>query len=113
MTDPEISKKLAIAIGWPEKDVFITAGKCLVDTHDLRNKVKINNYWMHGCRVFDHKAWDVAGPVAQVYNCFPNLASAGTWVTTLGAKNKPWPFYGSHAPQTAIALAVIGAQNGN
>ena len=107
MTDLEISKVLALAIGWPEADVFITAGMCLADTHNRRNKVKVNSYWMHGCRVFDHKDWTVIGPIAERYNCFP-YAHRDVKSGLLDGKWVVWPNTLEDTPQKAIALAVIG-----
>jgi len=103
--DLEISKALALAIGWPREDVIITAGQCLVDTHDLRNKVKVNSYWMHGCRVLDYKDWRVAGPVAERHNCFPREIDRqnGRWECV--GPDGEW--YYADTPQKAIALAVI------
>jgi hypothetical protein len=103
MTDLEISKALALAIGWD--DVFITASKCLVGTQDeLRNKVKINSYWLHGVRTFDYRDWNVIGPIAAKYDCFP-WKVADSWLSRY-----QWRGCGVRAdtPQKAIALAVIG-----
>lgn len=96
-TDLEISKALALAIGWKASDVLLGhAGiMCCV--------------WegpVHGWQVFDYKDWNVVGPIAGRYNCFPTLKSYGLWDASIGLGT----IYGEDTPQKAIAMAVIGAK---
>lgn len=91
MTDLEISKRLAIAIGWPM--LFCTGG-CVM--------VSCAANW----RVFDYTDWSVAGPIAEKYNAFPyqhkvNGIPDGKWVV--------WPDTLESTPQKAIAVSVINA----
>jgi len=92
MTDLEINKALAMAIGWkrmlpnPEADGL---KQCWVWT---------GRKW----RLFDHNDWNVIGPIAERYDCFPKKASFGGWVNNL--------YVHTTTPQRAIALAVIGAK---
>ena len=103
MIDLEISKALALAIGWD--DVFITASKCLVGTQgELRNKVKINSYWLHGVRIFDYRDWSVIGPIAERYDVFPFKNFIGVWTARNSDRSRHC------TPQKAIALAVIGVK---
>ena len=93
MKDLEISKALALAIGWkrmlpnPEAD-------------------GLKQCWVWGgdkWRVFDYRDWNVIGPIAQKYVRFPTLTLTN---------NKWFAEWGVFAdtPQKAIALAVIGAK---
>ena len=94
MTDLEIDKALALAIGWerilpnPEADGL---KQCWVWTGSV---------W----RLFDHKNWNVIGPIAARYDCFPSRFRNGTR-TEWGAYSLAYGF--ADTPQKAIALAVI------
>ena len=99
MNDLEISKALALAIGWPEDQVSITQ----MSTDGIS--------WVPACvtvrpdgfkygRPFWYTDWNVIGPIAERYDCFPWSRMNGTWATeVLGV--------GSETPQKSIALAVI------
>jgi len=95
MTDVEISKALALAIGWkrmlpnPEADGL---KQCWVWT---------GQKW----RLFDHKDWNVIGPIAQKYDLFPHLNSSGTWTVWTRERR-----YIEDTPQKVIAIAAIGAK---
>lgn len=96
MTDLEISKALALAIGWEEWQIEVTPFdvKCLIGN------------WC--TRVFDYRDWNVIGPIAERYKCFPyswyHNAGVSCWrsVTEVSGAN-------ADTPQKAIAMAVIGA----
>lgn len=98
MTDLEISKALALAIGW--KNVLVLGGYVLVHTGNPGDKVFFRKHsnTVHNHRIFDYRDWSVIGPIAERYDCFPtseNLrleSGFGLWADT---------------PQKAIALAVI------
>jgi len=100
MTDLEISKALALAIGWERKHLFVDgADKLLV--------VLLQRPWeLH---VFDYRDWSVIGPIAERYGCFPIKSGTGwwsnNWVNCLEAQQ----VY-TNTPQKAIALAVIEAR---
>jgi hypothetical protein len=85
MTDLEINKALALVIGWqPIKvtdAVFVWRG-----------------YWC----IFDYRDWNVIGPIAARYDCFPMNDDAG-WFSS----NLQNPVACADTPQKAIALAVI------
>ena len=95
MTDLEIDKALALAIGWN--------GNC------VRNigEVVILYTKQYGWRVFSHKDWNVIGPIGERYNCLPFEDAFGRWFSDIGTNGKK---IGSYTPQKAIALAVIGAK---
>jgi hypothetical protein len=108
MNDLEISKALALAIGW--KLVTITRGidpLAVVHTGNPRDNVKSGGLWFYGYRIFDYRDWAVAGPIAEKYECFPGKnGTAGWWMA-----NTPngWSHGSGDTPQKAIALAVIGS----
>jgi hypothetical protein len=102
-TDLEISKALALAIGW--KEVIACKGF-------LRDKVEVwvkeDNYdsdW----RAFDYRDWNVIGPIAERYDCFPAIASCHNdeWHSMYGGSG---PSTYADTPQKATAMAVIGAR---
>lgn len=99
MTDLEISKALALAIGWKPTDLMQYEYKTILEV-----------WWVDGWdadwRAFDYRDWNVIGPIAERYDCFPIKAKAPTddeWLTAVGKV-----IY-TDTPQKAIALAVIGA----
>ena len=102
MTDLEISKALALAIGYaPEETHKGNSGDCYVI---MWNAVRTFMYY----RKFDYRDWNVIGPIAEKFDCFPCKVDHG----------KQWEAYSpelghmngyADTPQKAIALAVIGA----
>lgn len=92
MTDLEISKALALAIGWREDQMKL----------DDRGWLRV---WFFSWCVFDYRDWNVIGPIAEKYEMFPHKSDTQGW----------W-FPHKHntvfadTPQKAIALAVIGAK---
>jgi hypothetical protein len=84
MTDNEISRDLALAIGW--KHVSCGWSQCEVCDG-------------HGWRVFDYRDWSVISPIAAKFDCFPRRVH-GQW--TVGFDRDL-----DYTPQKAIALAVI------
>jgi hypothetical protein len=107
MTDLEISKALALAIGW--KDVEVLGGYVLVYTNNPHDRVyyRKRGNWVYNHRIFDYRDWAIAGPIAEKYDCFPEKHWQGPpydgWLA--GKLGSP-----ASSPQKAIALAVIGAK---
>jgi phage protein U len=104
MTDLEISKALALAIGWGR--VQISGEHVLVYTGNPYDKVRYSrsHNWVYNNRVFDYKDWSVIGPIAKQYNMFP-YCTGGKWWIVAGTGCPA-----AETPQKAIALAVIGAK---
>lgn len=105
MTDLEISKALALAIGWKEEQIdagrYFGLDRVVVC---LRPRMYPNEYVG---KYFDYRDWNVIGPIAEKYDCFPYLAYGGGWGCNLtGAHDEVV----TDTPQKAIALAVIGAE---
>ena len=91
MTEIEISKQLALAIGW-------TKIKCT----DAVFVWAEGDYW----RVFDYRDWAVAGPIAEKFDAFPMRSCvSGIWHSTFNGDDTN-PYY-ADTPQKAIALVVI------
>ena len=102
-TDLEISKKLALAIGYRPEHVRVSlAGTIHVfrprgEAHLVGNPaLKSAILW----GTFDYRWWDVIGPIAERYNLFPERFCRH-W-TVRGRSNTL-----AETPQKAIALAVI------
>ncbi len=92
MTDLEISKALALAIGWPTNDVQLD---------NVAGYDAIYVFTGYQWQEFNYFDWNVIGPIAERFDCFPYKNYAGNqWGTdvTLG-----W----HDTPQKAGALAVI------
>ena len=93
MTDIEISKALALAIGHRPEDVFVCTD--IVAVVDHRAVV---------AREFDYMDWTVIAPIAEKFDCFPGHSDTQGWFANIYGRNG---FY-ANTPQKAIALAVIG-----
>ena len=96
MNDLEISKRLALAVGWPAEDITDNFDPPQVFTP------------LVGWRVFDYRDWNVIGPIAERYKCFPRWSNFVSGWRTDFSFGIVCP---SDTPQKAIALAVIGAAN--
>lgn len=96
MTDIEIDKALALAIGWKDEP-----NKMRVSELFESLQVWIG-YWAN----FSHKDWNVIAPIGERYDCFP-VESVGKnqWASWVDG-----PVTYADTPQKAIALAVIGAK---
>lgn len=112
MTDLEISKALALAIGW-EKDQMCVHNRSFYVTDwprkDNRKTLLLGSGRypppLTPWRKFDHMDWAVIGPIAEKFDLFPRKSETlGWWLPHIYAK-------GFHTtPQKAIASAVIGAK---
>jgi hypothetical protein len=107
MTDLEISKALALAIGWGR--VQVIGDNVLVYTGNPYDKVWYSgsHSWVYNNRIFDYRDWAAIGPIAERYNCFPTAMGYGLWSSRIGNGT----IYDAETPQKAIAMAVIGAKN--
>ena len=87
MTNLEISKALALAIGWER--LLVSEGKLRLPRNEKQ--------W--SWQVFDYRDWNVIAPIAERYDVFPRRVH-GQW--TVGFDREL-----EDTPQKAIALAVI------
>lgn len=101
MTDLEISKALALAIGWNPVRLMTDNGRlvCFVTERDKFDSLT----WWH--KPFDYRDWNVIGPIAERYDVFPYMNTGGSWTVPYRANPAR-----CKTPQEAIALAVIGAK---
>lgn len=101
MTDLEISKALAIAVGWKSEQIKVLRGASIVCV----NRDGVGSDW--AWPTFDYRDWNVISPIAEKYECFPIRTKTDEWFANIFDCNG---FY-ADTPQKAIALAVIaGAQ---
>ncbi len=97
MTDIEIDRALALAIGYKLFDVKFH--------DDMWAVVVFRGSW----RVFSHKDWNAIGPIAARYNAFPVLFDGNPkWYSNTWTGTRLHEEF-ADTPQRAIALAVIGA----
>jgi hypothetical protein len=103
MTNTEIDRKLALAIGWkPESisDVELQDGSIIV--------MVIKNPCLR--YRFSHQGPTVILPIMERHDCFPHKLANGEWVSNF--QNMPGVAAGVHTnPRTAAALAVIKAKD--
>jgi hypothetical protein len=107
MTDLEISKALALAIGWPSTKIH-------THLHGTGYAVSIIQPDMESVlRIFDYRDWNVIGPIAERYRCFPQwLVQRGGfwWVSDIDSNGNEWVDVEADTPQKAITLPIIGAK---
>ena len=97
MTDLEISKALALAIGWKPEQIIEYEGQEYIGLPVVIVRPAI--------KLFSYKFWNVIGPIAKMYDCFPGKAWRGGWYAGVGLAQAF-----ADTPQKAIALAVIGGK---
>ena len=111
MTDIEISRKLALAIGYAPKDVRLNlAGKISV-----RRLESPQGYAVPGWYRFDYRDGETIWPIAERFNAFPHKKATGRpgWAAvTEDAWSKGDDFVYADTAAKAVALAVIKSQKG-
>ena len=95
MTDIEINKALALAIGWKKAKMRTKEKRLWLRTHGV-----FSGFWSP----FDYRDWNVIGPIAERYNAFPIQDAFGRWFSAIGTQGKN---VSADTPQKPIALAVI------
>lgn len=91
MTDQEINRKLALAIGWEPEQIKPNGSSIFVRHCAL---------WC----MFNYRHWHTIGPIAQRYDCFPMQTLDKEWFSYInGGRSSDCV----DTPQKAIALAVI------
>ncbi len=103
MTNLEIDRRLALAIGYTTEDVKFSNGSVWV----LRSlPLDYPRSWWP----FYHKAADTIYPIAEHFKMMPVwLQLPNTWRNFLFLKNRKIRFVDHTDPRTCIALAVIEA----
>lgn len=99
MSDIEINKALALAIGWKPEQIIEYEGQSYIGLPVVFNGP--------GIKLFDYRFTSVIWPIAERYNAFPKKSDCGLWRVFI--KDKGW---GSQTiadtAAKAVALAVIG-----
>lgn len=95
MTDAEISRRLALAIGW---DVLpLEDGDEVATVVDHANQID---------RYFDYRDPSVIWPIAERFNCFPDKFMSGEWFARVPPTGL---FNTADTAAKAVALTVIKA----
>jgi hypothetical protein len=98
MNDAEISRRLALAIGWDVLPPEDEDGDEVAVVVDHANQIE---------RYFDYRDPAVIWPIAEVFNCFP-MRIEGAWGAWFGVG-----VWTSDTAAKAVALAVIKAHEGS
>ena len=97
MTDAEISRRLALAIGWSDSDILLRRGDLI--------SVVTDSGW---ARYFDYRDPAVIWPIAERFYCFP-VRIKQRWAAQ---KQDISPIVWADNAAKAVALAVIEAHEG-
>ena len=105
MNNLEISKALALAIGWKPTQMR---------SYDISQTLycpcaEAEGHYGAGIK-FDYRDWDVIGPIAEKFDCFPWVLTEQLWEAPVRSGSNVVRFCQANTPQKAIALAVIGAR---
>jgi len=104
MNDIEISKSLALAIGWVENK--LDENGCndsdIAVFGDFGKEDEIKVWDGESWRTFDYRDPAVIWPIAAKFDCFPAMFQDGSW----GSWNGRLDHFGE-TPEKAVALAVI------
>ena len=95
----ELSRRLALAIGWPENSA-------------IRGYTGAHVWWRNKWRRFDYRDPVIAWRVAERYNAFPVKTSETQWLAgcrTTGPRATGVYMHADTAAE-AVARAVIGAR---
>ena len=95
MTDIEISRALALAIGWSESDIDASDSAVFV-CYEVATLAQPATW-----RIFDYRTPSVIWPIAKATNNFPSMVAGGLWCSG-------WSGPSAETPEKAVALAVIG-----
>jgi len=118
MTDFEINKLLALAIGWKPNDICLYCNQ--IDVWFVKE-------WEADWKRFDYRDWATIGPIAEKYGMFPSPMSGGDYnkakrqgytdiekweviycdYSVGGINNAKWCRVEDTCAKRAIALAVI------
>lgn len=101
MTDIELDLALALAIGWKEDDLIEAQTRVLACDYEE------NQDSPYCWRTFSHLDWNVIGPIAERYDCFPVSDISMWWVPRCARHSLGGLGTLASTPQRAIAMAVI------
>lgn len=107
MTDAEISRRLALAIGWSESDILLRRGGLI--------SVVTDSGWT---RYFDYRDPAVIWPIAERFDCFPSKTHwddpARSWSVFFddSCESGRTEYVEAENAAKAVALAIIKAHEG-
>lgn len=101
MTELEISKALALAIGWKPEQMHIH----IYGTGWAVSVIRPDDECV--LRIFDYRDWAVAGPIAERFDCFPSIGYPNSDMLWESLSVHNYELVRADTPQKAIALAVI------
>ncbi len=104
LSDLEISKALALAIGWKEKQIRLTYEFGVQVCTDAPISCYTSLPWWRG---FDYRDWNVIGPIAEKFDCFPSIATYSSDKWFAYTPNDSLTEIYANTPQKAVAMAVI------
>lgn len=112
MTDLEISKALALAIGWTEnrrdENGFLDPDIQTLWNVRMMTEPTMQVWFQGAWRDFDYRDPTVIWPIAEHYSAFPSDSyKNGTWWVASCERNGKIIKRGATTPQKAVALAVI------
>ena len=93
MTDIEINKALALAIGWQSDQIIEYEGQAYIGLPVVFNSP--------GTKLFDYRFTSIIWPIAKRYNCFASRWRDEGWCVGLRLAV-------FDTPEKAVAMAVIG-----
>jgi len=105
MTDAEISRELALAIGYTASEINATPDFC-----NVWHKTGPGHFFCDAWHHFDYTDPLVIWPIAKRYKCFPYHSAfdrpGRQWASVVGGK-----MFEAATPEMAVALAVIESAN--
>lgn len=107
MNDAEISRRLALAIGWSDadpEDPDVVIFRAPLSGQHLEDHCAV--WFEQDWRTFDYRDPSVIWPIAERFNRFPVRCADESWVTGLDCE-------GHDTAAKAVALAVIKAHEGS
>ena len=104
MTDTEIDRRLALAIGYLPEHVQQTLGRMVIVNRPVEVETEL---WVE----FDHTEWGTISPIAEKFDLFPVRLTDGKWSRVVCG---PAPAFLltdiiESTPQRCIALAALCA----
>jgi len=99
MNDAEISRKLALAIGYAPEDLM----QNLDGGISVRRSESPQGYAVPGWYRFDYRDGETIWPIVERFNCSPRLDQYQRWVAG------KYPYIYADTAAKAVALAVIKA----
>lgn len=104
MTDTEIDKRLALAIGYRPKDVRQTLGRMVIVNRPVEVETEL---WVE----FDHTEWGTISPIAEKFDLFPVRITDGKWSRVVCGPAPAFllTYIIESTPQRCIALAALCA----